>query len=100
MCCIHTDDEFFLRIKQLVAEALKEAGFTSSQQKPPTYKPDQLLTEHQVAELLGISVRTLQSWRNQVGKGPRPQKIGSLVRYLYSDVARLINGNEPGSIEK
>lgn len=101
MPCISDDHEEFLRrLKQVFAEALKEAGLTGSQHKHPTYRPDQLLTEDQVAELLSCSVRSLQAWRKQASKGPRPTKVGSLVRYLYSDVARFINGIELGTSEK
>jgi predicted DNA-binding transcriptional regulator AlpA len=42
--------------------------------------PDAALNENQAAELLGFSVRTLQSWRMQ-GGGPRYVKVGRSVRY-------------------
>ena len=38
------------------------------------------LTEKDLAELEGVSVRTLQKWR-QRGCGPRFRKVGTLVRY-------------------
>jgi len=38
------------------------------------------LTEIEVAEWLGLSVRTLQGWRVQ-GKGPAHGKLGRSVRY-------------------
>jgi predicted DNA-binding transcriptional regulator AlpA len=42
--------------------------------------PDAALNENQAAEFLGLSVRTLQSWRVR-GTGPRYTKIGRSVRY-------------------
>jgi hypothetical protein len=41
---------------------------------------DAALNENQAAEFLGLSVRTLQSWRVR-GFGPRYTKIGRAVRY-------------------
>ena len=43
------------------------------------------LTEKQVAPLLNISIKTLQSWRLR-GYGPRFRKFGRAVRYLEEDV--------------
>jgi predicted DNA-binding transcriptional regulator AlpA len=45
-----------------------------------TTDPDAALNEAQVAEFLGVSVRTLQAWRVR-GGGPRYVKIGRSVRY-------------------
>lgn len=39
-----------------------------------------LLTEQQTANLLSVSTRTLQNWR-QFGKGPKHVKVGRGVRY-------------------
>jgi hypothetical protein len=48
-----------------------------------------LLTERQVADILGISVKTLRNWR--VSGGPLPfVKISRAVRYEPEAVARLI----------
>ena len=38
------------------------------------------LNEKQVAEIMGISVKTLQRWR-LFGEGPEWRKFGSAVRY-------------------
>lgn len=51
-----------------------------------------LLTESQVAEILGISVRTVQGWRHR-GGGPRYLKLGKghgAVRYDLSDLQDYI----------
>lgn len=53
---------------------------------------DRLLTECEVADLLNISVRTLQAWRVR-GGGPRFIKVGRAVRYRLSDVQDWIDRN-------
>jgi hypothetical protein len=44
------------------------------------------LNENQAAEFLGLSVRTLQTWRVR-GGGPVYCKIGRSVRYQRTDLA-------------
>jgi hypothetical protein len=44
------------------------------------------LNENQAAEFLGLSVRTLQTWRVR-GGGPPYCKIGRSVRYQRADLA-------------
>lgn len=50
---------------------------------------DELLTNHEVAEVLKVSVNTVDWWRCQ-GKGPRYIKLGkglrSPVRYRRTDL--------------
>lgn len=43
------------------------------------------LTDHEVAEQVGVSVATIRRWRLQ-GLGPRYLKVGASVRYLPKDV--------------
>jgi excisionase family DNA binding protein len=59
---------------------------------------DLLLTEVQAAELLNLSVRTLQAWRSQ-GRGPRFVRAGRAVRYRLADLIKWINEQtvSPGS---
>jgi predicted DNA-binding transcriptional regulator AlpA len=45
-----------------------------------------LLTEAEVAELIGVKPATLRNWRCQ-NRGPVGRKIGSNVRYPESAVA-------------
>lgn len=47
-----------------------------------TLSPDteQLVTEAEAAELLSLSVRTLQAWRYG-GSGPRYCRLGRQIRY-------------------
>jgi excisionase family DNA binding protein len=48
-----------------------------------------LVTERDAAELLGVSVRTLQKWRLQ-GNGPQFVKLGHAVRYDVKDLEAYI----------
>jgi|CXWL01.1.fsa_nt_gi Spy/CpxP family protein refolding chaperone len=91
MPCIHDDDAFLQRIRQIVNEAVQAAGSSNSQSLQQRYEPNQLLTGEQAAELLNCSERSLQTWRKQKGKGPRPTMIGTLARYRYSDVVNFID---------
>lgn len=46
---------------------------------------DPLMTLQEVAEYLGVPVRTVYSWR-QTGAGPRGFRVGRHVRYRRADV--------------
>lgn len=49
-----------------------------------------LLNDRQVAGLLGVSRRTLRSWRTLGAQSPIPfVKVGRAIRYRPSDVASL-----------
>lgn len=52
----------------------------------------QLLTEHEVAAILGVTVRTLQDQRFR-GVGCPFVKVGRLVRYERNVVAQYIRAN-------
>jgi predicted DNA-binding transcriptional regulator AlpA len=54
--------------------------------------PDALLTETQVGRLLGLSTRTLQSWRLRRA-GPLFVQAGRAVRYRRSDLVAWIDAN-------
>lgn len=51
-----------------------------------------LLTEEQAAEILTLSVRTLQAWRLR-GAGPRFVRAGRAIRYQQSEIADWISAN-------
>lgn len=57
--------------------------------QPISQATEDVVTEHEVAALLGLSVRTIQAYR-QCGKGPPFHKYGSSrrdpVRYRRFDV--------------
>jgi excisionase family DNA binding protein len=48
-----------------------------------------LLDKKQVAELLKISVKTLDMWLSR-NTGPKPIRLGRLVRFSQSDVQAFI----------
>jgi excisionase family DNA binding protein len=48
-----------------------------------------LLDKKQVAELFNISVKTLDIWVQKYS-GPRPVRIGRLVRFKQSEVEEFI----------
>lgn len=50
------------------------------------------IDEKEAAKLLGLSVRTLQSWR-WLKKGPAHVKCGQSVRYRISDIKAYQEGN-------
>ena len=50
-----------------------------------------LIDEHEAAERLGLSVKTLRRWRWS-GRGPAFRKLGSAVRYAEEDLAAFIEG--------
>lgn len=58
--------------------------------------PDTFLKEDQVAELLGLPVRTMQSWRLR-GGGPEFYKIGRSVRYKRSDLDEWLANRKASS---
>ncbi len=62
---------------------------------------DALLTEVQAADVLSVSVRTLQAWRAQ-GRGPRFVRVGRLVRYAKADLLEWIKLHTvaPGTLSR
>lgn len=53
---------------------------------------DALLTEAQTAQVLSLSIRTLQSWRGR-GSGPHFVRAGRAVRYRRSDIEHWVISN-------
>jgi predicted DNA-binding transcriptional regulator AlpA len=56
---------------------------------------ERLMNEHQVADLIGISVATVRRWRLH-GRGPRYLKIGVLVRYCPRAVRGWLKARPTG----
>jgi hypothetical protein len=57
---------------------------------------DALLNEHQVAQVLNLSVGTIRRWR-LLGRGPRFLKVGGvLVRYRPTDVYGWLDAQPSG----
>ncbi|MBE7202345.1 MAG: helix-turn-helix domain-containing protein [Parafilimonas terrae] len=61
---------------------------------PPDTEP--LLTEAEAAELLSLSVRTLQAWRYD-NSGPRYCRLGRQIRYRRADLLAWIEARTPES---
>lgn len=51
---------------------------------------DKMLTEREVAEMLGVTQTTLQRWRRD-GGGPPWHKLQRLIRYRLSEVEKYID---------
>lgn len=58
--------------------------------------PDGLLKEEAVADLLDVSVRTLQAWRLR-RVGPPFVQVGRAIRYRRRDLIDWIGANTVGS---
>jgi Helix-turn-helix domain len=58
---------------------------------------DALLTEAQAADLLNLSVRTLQVWRWN-DRGPLVVRAGRAVRYRRRDLLAWMDDNTAGKI--
>jgi excisionase family DNA binding protein len=54
--------------------------------------PDALLTEAQAADLLNLSIRTLQAWRVR-GGGPLFVRLGRSVRYRRTDISKWLDAS-------
>ena len=52
--------------------------------------PQRLLTETEVAEIIGVKPATLRNWRCKK-RGPKALKIGSNVRYAANAVAEWLD---------
>lgn len=55
-----------------------------------------MLTETEAAELLNVSVRTLQGWRVR-GGGPKFCRYSRLVRYVRADLLAFIEARRVSS---
>lgn len=58
--------------------------------------PNDLLTPREVAEALGVSVRTLAVWRCERRYDLRYVKVGACVRYRRSDLERFLEQRTHG----
>lgn len=52
----------------------------------------QVLTEHEVAERLSLSLATLRAWRSR-RQGPHFIRLGRAVRYLDTDIEQFIDSH-------
>jgi excisionase family DNA binding protein len=56
---------------------------------------ENLLDKKQVADLLKISVKTLDAWISQ-GRVPQPLRIGRMIRFRQSEVQAFIQNLSAG----
>ena len=66
---------------------------TASNEPAPAWWPKTLLDEDEAAELLGLSVRTLQDWRSRRTRTITYHKLGECVRYNPDDLWRWLCAN-------
>lgn len=76
--------EFQAQLFRLISDGIKTA------KTERTIDANALLNEAKAAEVLGLAKGTLNIWRHE-GKGPRYVKLGSAIRYKYSDLLDYIN---------
>jgi hypothetical protein len=70
-----------------------------SRSKVSRLSPHALLNERDVADLLDLSVRTLQSWRIRLA-GPPFVQVGRAIRYRRRDLIAWIDANTVGSFSR
>jgi predicted DNA-binding transcriptional regulator AlpA len=56
---------------------------------------EELLTEHDIARITGMSVASVRRWR-LLSRGPRFIKLGAAVRYRREDVADWLKSRPTG----
>jgi predicted DNA-binding transcriptional regulator AlpA len=60
---------------------------------------EDLLNEHDVARITGLSVASVRRWR-LMRQGPRYLKIGSAVRYRTSDIWAWLESRPTGGEQR
>jgi len=58
-------------------------------------KLEELLTEHDVARITGLSVASVRRWR-LFGQGPTYLKLGAAVRYKPEDISAWLESRPTG----
>lgn len=76
-------------LRELISAAIEEKLRTI-----PTPQPseERLLTREQAAEFLQVDLSTLHRWAQKGILSPR--RIGGKVRYYYSDIQKILEGQE------
>lgn len=60
---------------------------------------DPLLDVQELAEYLGVPVRTIYDWR-QTGHGPRGFRVGRHLKFAVSDVAAWVEAQRDATAER
>lgn len=58
---------------------------------------ERIYNENEVADILNLSVKTLQQWRH-LGKPPVYIKFGRSVRYLSADLKKFVENCKVGPL--
>jgi excisionase family DNA binding protein len=58
-----------------------------------------LLTVRELAELLGVPVKTVYRWRHR-GEGPQPIRVGRFLRFDPADVSRWLEARKAASVSR
>lgn len=67
-----------------------ELHTTVQKQEGTVQRLEKLIGVEELAELLGVPVRTVYSWRSR-GVGPRGIRVGGAVKYEPSEVRRYLD---------
>lgn len=59
----------------------------------PAVTKEQMMTTVEAAQFLSLSRKTLEKWRTQL-VGPPYRKLGTAVRYKYTDLAAWLDESE------
>lgn len=77
-------------LAQIIAQEVKNA---MAQPQPETMNPERLLTRKQTAEMLSVTLVTLNNWKKS---GVLiPYRIGNQVRYKESEVLSALQAMNP-----
>ena len=72
---------------------------TGNETQPFPAAPVRLVSEHEAANILGLSVKTLRRWR-WAGREVPFIKLGGAVRYSLDDLNEYIDGHRCGCAER
>ena len=90
-----------LRKYGLISKNLRVTRNVPPQRSKAAFRPDDLLTPSEAAAVLMLSIKTLANWRSR-GCGPRFSKVGSEIRYRYSQVIEFSvvhSGNSTAEVQ-
>jgi excisionase family DNA binding protein len=75
--------------------SMSQGKIKMNKQRPVGAAPQPLGSAEEVAEHLGVPLRTLAEWRHH-GIGPRYLRVGRHVRYKWQDVEQWLDSRARG----
>jgi excisionase family DNA binding protein len=60
---------------------------------------ERLLTVAELAEVIGVPVKTVYRWRHR-GEGPPPIRVGRYLRFDPTDVNRWLDARKAASVSR